>query len=85
MKLNVNEKYSSQALYQTLRTAKMNFEKLSTQDCLSAPSLVFAVLPIPTQFNDLSDSFPVLLNLVSVRTVRMILKFVTQLRLFYIF
>ena len=52
------------------------------QDCPSAPLLVFAVLPIvPTQFNDLSDTFPVLINLVSVPTVRIFLKFVTLLRL----
>ena len=35
--------------------------------------------------NDLSDSFPALLNLVSVPTVRMFLKFVTRLRLLDMF
>ena len=73
----------TQALYQTLKTTKMNLKKLSGQQvfkttiaigfnllqvCSSAPTFVFAVLLTPS-FNALSRYFYVLLNLVTDFTV----------------
>ena len=89
----MSEKYTFQALYQTLKTIKMNFEiiRLTSfqkpaisvrfnllQVCPSVFSFVFAVLVI-LSLKVLSDYFYVSLNLVSVSTVTVLIKFETQL------